>query len=599
MSRFCSFLALIVAAVLANATGARAQTTTDAALYAALLQADAIDRTYDALVQPALTGLLREAEIPEPVDVNRPPQPARLSVLIIDGKKLAGVRTENAGVQRLLPRVADNVLAIPPATIVFDKSVIAALLVSAFNDQLGMLQGVEAAKALGAGASPEAMHAAAATFGAVSDFLRYRSIRNERENFDPSQSNGALAPVIMQAMSGTKGIDVGRMLPMFTMMLAPIVLHEIGHLRRSVAGTYEQALGSALAAATLSLIRQEENAADDFAVERMRLVVKKKYVERRGNYPILAMELQSAISTVKHMRDQVMVDTFTGFRGLNAEDLLVEIEHRDCNERKGLDQASFNNPDKIRSASYGRLPLLTRAEFDDARSRIQRRIANGTHSHHFTRGDRFLAVIESEAQMGPFTMLAQPLAFLDAAIQNEPARLSPPAGTMGTGLSLDDLNRGLAGEVQPAVNCPEGLCAVIRFKDLPFFIEAIGPPNDLRRARITFPLFGPNAARLDENPQEYTMYQLLSVRLVANALGDRTFDGGKVSERAAQASPALQLVTQIRRMSLKCGAGSVGKSIGKRSVSIRTLNEKNWVTIDVQPLPPPPPQGGAPKGNRK
>jgi hypothetical protein len=72
-----------------------------------------------------------------------------------------------------------------------------------------------------------------------------------------------------------------------------------------------------------------------------------------------------------------------------------------------------------------------------------------------------------------------------------------------------------------------------------------------------------------------------------------------VSERAAQASPALQLVTQIRRMSLKCGAGSVGKSIGKRSVSIRTLNEKNWVTIDVQPLPPPPPQGGAPKGNRK
>jgi hypothetical protein len=52
-------------------------------------------------------------------------------------------------------------------------------------------------------------------------------------------------------------------------------------------------------------------------------------------------------------------------------------------------------------------------------------------------------------------------------------------------------------------------------------------------------------------------------------------------------------------MSLKCGAGFALTQIGKRRVLIRTLNEKNWVTLDVEPLPPAPPQGGAPKGKRK
>ena len=269
MVKLCPALAIFLA-VLSVGSGAAAQAT-DKALHTALLEADALDRTLDKLVQPGLIALLRDAEIEERLEINGPPQPKTLNVLIVDGKKLAAVRTDHATVKRLLPSIANNVLAIPPGTIVFDNSVISALTLNAHNELLGLVQGVDAAKALGPRASSEAMRAEIGKFAALSDYLRYRNIRNDRESFDPGQRATTLASDLARvaaAMDDYKSL--------FTMMLAPIVLHEIGHLRRGMTGTYEQGLVGPLSAATLSLILREENAADDFAVERMRYIIRKR-----------------------------------------------------------------------------------------------------------------------------------------------------------------------------------------------------------------------------------------------------------------------------------------------------------------------------------
>ena len=140
------------------------------------------------------------------------------------------------------------------------------------------------------------------------------------------------------------------------------------------------------------------------------------------------LEVQPAIATIKYMRDQVLEDTFGGFRGLNTEDLLVNIEHWDCNVRKGIKELRFDNPDKVRSAYPGAFPLMTQAEFDEARTKIQQRIARGTHSHHFTRGDRFMEAIEREGRLGKSGLLSGSLVFLDAMVRNEPTRLYPVVG---------------------------------------------------------------------------------------------------------------------------------------------------------------------------
>ena len=97
MMKLCPALTIILA-VLSVGSGAAAQDT-DKALYAALQEADALDRTLDKLVQPGLIALLRDAEIEEPVEINGPPQPKTLNVLIVDGKKLAAVRTDHATVK--------------------------------------------------------------------------------------------------------------------------------------------------------------------------------------------------------------------------------------------------------------------------------------------------------------------------------------------------------------------------------------------------------------------------------------------------------------------------------------------------------------------
>ena len=88
----------------------------------------------------------------------------------------------------------------------------------------------------------------------------------------------------------------------------------------------------------------------------------------------------------------------------------------------------------------------------------------------------------------------------------------------------------------------------------------------------------------------------LSVRLLANVMGDKPVDGAKTTAQFLQTS-AVQLAVRMRKMSLECGVGFVGTPVGKRYVSIRTLNEKNWVTIDVMPLPASLQQRGTPRAS--
>ena len=143
MNKLCSALGLllVVALVIVRmaVNGAAAQPTeqprADKALHEALSQPGAIDSSYESFVQPILTMLLRGTEIEEPLALNRPPQPGTLNVLVVDAKELAAVRTDDPAVKRLLPSIANNVLAIPPKTIVFDKAVITALTLNA-NERL-------------------------------------------------------------------------------------------------------------------------------------------------------------------------------------------------------------------------------------------------------------------------------------------------------------------------------------------------------------------------------------------------------------------------------------------------------------------------------
>ena len=192
-------------------------------------------------------------------------------------------------------------------------------------------------------------------------------------------------------------------------------------------------------------------------------------------------------------------------------------------------------------------------------------------------------------------------------IRNDPTSLYFDAGTTGTGLSFDELSRRLPIEWLPAANCPDGMCAVGRLKNYEGFIEAVGPMNDLRRARVTFPLFGPNfkipenGTRPDTTSEEYLRYGALGLRLVANVIGDKALDDElpKTTSRPPSPGRAIQFLAHMRMMSMKCGAGSTGMALEKRHVWIRSLNEKYWVAIDVLPSPPSAQQSATPKRKRK
>jgi hypothetical protein len=297
----------------------------------------------------------------------------------------------------------------------------------------------------------------------------------------------------------------------------------------------------------------------------------------------------------------VLVDVFSGFRGLAAADHFIHLVHEDCRQKPFTADLSFYDPGKVKFAFHDFFSFLTRDEFAELHRKVLATVGAGTHAHNFVRGARMINALTALAGrvnwLGEDHLMDWYTHFLAAMQKNDPQFLTEhltPAERLaeavqpgriildlmgtndGLGLSFESFSRSLALDYQPAINCPPGMCRVGFLKEgQKGFVEIAGPFDDLRSIRLVFPLFGDNPREVlaSESPSANLGGVLLLRRFLLAALS--------IPESEADRLDAAVPLDNLAPIARKCGAITLTAHYNGKTVLLNTVNPEFWVSVAV------------------
>ena len=548
----------------------------------------------DLLLEPHDSGVL-------------PPGAVTIGVVRSDKLERIVALSSSRHVKRVLNTIKGNALAIPPDLILLDDKFVAELIAYVYSDVLGYYQSLEVS--MNAANDPIATEQAAlygVALGVVGEYHRFRSLRQSR-----TENYSEFAPLQIDKYIDS-ALEVFEISGLYELVLAPVILHELGHLESGEHGGYFEgwieaavsAYGEWQASRRLSL----EEAADEYALGKISSLLRS--IWSQGDVPGLDTwgKTQTLISVGKFMRDVVFLDSLDGFRGLKTEELMLKLDHRACDldVPPGTEANSiFLDPDHIVWADRRYSPVLTHSEFDELRERTRQRVQNGSHPHHFLRVNALFDLIGNQS---PFPIdssaLGQTGEFLTAMYNDDPSKLSVPVTGTGIGISVDDLLAPWGRDLsfQQGVNCPKGMCGVAytrditAFKammgdgDLNGFIEYLGPRSNPVLLRVVMPMFGPRG-QVDLGDPAFLSPYLLAMgaigRLYLNLAEQHLPQQERTSPSTTSDSvpdSSMEILGQyssLRYIALQCGAISSRNLVGDRVVSIRTLNSQGLWELEV------------------
>ena len=171
--------------------------------------------------------------------------------------------------------------------------------------------------------------------------------------------------------------------------ILPLISHEIGHLSSNETSTFYEGTEEI----SSSLFKRFQRGKEDKADEYSRRVVEKFISEvsnEETSMKTLA-QVQAIISFAKYMQSKFLVDSFTGFRGLDADDLIIDLWHDSC--ENAPKNRRFDDIEWVVSAGHPRMPLFTEEEFTNIRTKLNDP-SKATHAHLVDRAFLLLKSID-------------------------------------------------------------------------------------------------------------------------------------------------------------------------------------------------------------
>ena len=433
-----------------------------------LLQSGLADHSYDQFLHTLFNSLLTRVGDHTPIRVNEIARANHINVYIINlanydqnlRKKL------RPSLIRILDRLKNNALSYPPNFMIFDQDYVASITENAFFDQLHLRLALDAGKhrqvELGASdVDPDIL----ATYGFLDDILRFRELRQYRYPGGDEELRKTGARIAYNVMREQV------IVPYMDFAFSPIFFHEQGHLVTLSEGGFFEFLDELAASFANRRVASAEAIADKFAVAQLSKAIGQAAKDTRIE------EVSAVVSTLKLLRDQVLIDAFSGFRGLEPENFLYYLVHKDCRaeEFKETKALEFFDPRKIHAVYRTFFPLLLPQEFAAIRRGLLMNARFGTHQNHAIRVDQFLAIV-SEGFGWDMNNLNVASKLLEASVEGSPfSDLAPEVPINGMKLSYDELFDGLQGlNVGQPINCPDRTCSVAKFADgTPGFINLL------------------------------------------------------------------------------------------------------------------------------
>jgi hypothetical protein len=325
----------------------------------------------------------------------------------------------------------------------------------------------------------------------------------------------------------------------------PIVVHEINHIETS------------LLQRTILTRRAQEERADDRAFRALAENLRMRLEEPS---PVAAfISSQSILAVAKYLRDRALLAAFDGFRGLAAEDLLLAFQHRECSAAD-LDQPAFTLA-RLDAAWWDRTPLMDRKEFDRIASAARAQLAS--HPHSLTRSAELALLVQEQVEIDMLAAVGHYDRLRQAWADGDPRAIWTEDDGLRIGVSQERLFEGLEDQIDlvDAVNCPDGFCRIGAFRRVRGFMEIVGPASDLRDVKVVAPL------RSDDNAEAIASARMINGLFTNLGVPD-------------QGRHVIQHVREILR---RCGVVGESFSGPAFNLDIRSLNDSDWVAIQVFP----------------
>ncbi len=508
----------------------------------------AIDTRFDGILGPVVKKLQDDMPRTVPVTLNAVPTQGGISVLVVDASKLPEHFRLRGDRVQLSQQLRLNARAIHPDTVLLDSTLVALSIVSILADHsLIARRGLDSQPTSDDPA--EQLRRQVLSLSSA-DQMRFKFVR------DAQQQGITLTE---SAAATSKALDGDSAVRFFYMGMMPLIGHEFGHLMGSGTAPWPQSYNLSEWLEAIALAPEER--ADSVASQAL-----DKELERGKALDRLDRLVKDAslVTEARLLREMTLFDAFDDFRGVQPEQLFTHLDYQDCRRMKKdtlLSDTGAWNGMAVWPWST-RLPLLTKAEFDQVRSRLKLSGGYLSHPPALIRAGRMLGQLEI-AEGVPTEVSLDALRLVMAAYGNNTGMLFPEDVVADSGMTVSTFLQGLDDlAFEPAVSCPARQCEVSRISNGFGHIEIMRNGDRLIHARALL--------RATTRSTDSIMDMAVFLRLLHNLLPDEpdfaaNFSGDWVRQRS------------------ECGAATRWIEKPQYVVSLTSVPYDYWTVLDVVP----------------
>lgn len=507
----------------------------------------------------------KEMNIPDQFQVNGPYDPKKINLYVLNFEKLRSLDGINKigffQPDEFINLCENNFVAIPPNVVVIDHYFFSSLLLECFNDQMTIAQLLTGSTTTTKLDTERAVAQEAVRVNAINTYLRLANfdifINKKHDEFSINRF-GEIAGRSLER------IDPNLQGPYFIYFL-PLIAHELAHLKNNVPGPYRASKIEGFVADYYSYFRKTQQLEEDKA-DAIAIAIIKKYLERqfddsedKGQF---YYRIQPLMSFCAYMRDLLLYETYEGFRGQEAKDLLVTIVQKEMREFDGSERNRFIDYERVKEAHINLAPLMTGEEFALTMSRLKSKGGSLAHKHIFLRA---MAIEDCVNKYFPTSVLEAYVGMLSAYEEGNTDSLFVLESLPGMNVTFEQMTRGLSGTLEgfkKAVNYDRNYAEIALLKNGYGYMELIGSRQNIQTARLVIRFRDPNDAIIFEDLAFF-------MRFVGNCFDDER-KGFEL---------ALELHARLKENRSYLPSFRVQKE--NKQFRAHYINESNYVIVEV------------------
>lgn len=314
-------------------------------------------RNCEKLVRVVVKTLAKVHPEFENVVINKIPDSGGISIILVN-LNTNEISTELQGFMSLCK---NNIVSVGSRYIVVDEDVVKLLCVFVYNDMIGMINSDIFNQLEGNQTElQKRKHKISYNQSQLHNLDAMAIYLKKFGNIDLGYIDELYSAITLMMGDCKEDMDFGFFVPIFTSAIAPLLLHEMGHISQNSVGCLidpRKVVDKSVAAA----LKESEQAADDYALERLRrqiLVQKSMYTFGRHKLSAEA----GLVYIVRFLKMMQFSNRMFGFRGMPMPMLGCQFAYREpivCLEHDKNVLSSENISD-VREVL---LPLLTEDEW--------------------------------------------------------------------------------------------------------------------------------------------------------------------------------------------------------------------------------------------